>query len=87
MRASLVVKCQWTCRWSALTASCQATSPRRGRPCLDAAVQALAGQSGELDLGDVQPRAVFGSVVDLQPLEREGIWGSKASYRDPMCGC
>jgi hypothetical protein len=34
----------------------------------DAAVEALSGQSGEFDLGDVEPGAVAGGVVDLQPL-------------------
>lgn len=33
---------------------------------LDAAVQALAGERGELDLGDVEPGPMPGSVVDLQ---------------------
>jgi hypothetical protein len=41
---------------------------------LDAPVQALPGQHRELDLGDVEPRAVFGGVVDLEPLrERERL--------------
>ncbi|UOT08426.1 MULTISPECIES: hypothetical protein [Rhodococcus] len=41
---------------------------------LDVPVQVLAGQRGELDLGDVEPRAVFGGVVDLEPLrERERL--------------
>src|SRR3954471_23430663 len=34
---------------------------------VDPPVQALSGQGGQLDLGDVQPGAVFGGVVDLQP--------------------
>ena len=48
-----------------------------GVECLevvDAPVQALAGQHGEFDLGDVEPRAVLGGVVDLEPLrERERL--------------
>lgn len=47
---------------------------------VDAAVQALAGEGGELDLGDVEPGPVFGGVVDLQTLgQREGFPGSNAS--------
>lgn len=38
------------------------------REVVDAPVQALAGQGGKLDLGDVPPRPVLGSVVDLQAL-------------------
>lgn len=40
----------------------------------DAPVQTLTGQHGEPDLGDVEPRAVFGGVVNLEPLrERERL--------------
>ncbi len=47
---------------------------------VDAAVEALPGQPGEFDLGDVQPGAVLGRVVDLQPLgEGAGLTGSNAS--------
>ena len=47
---------------------------------VDAAVEALPGQAGEFDLGDVQPGAVLGRVVDLQPLgEGAGLTGSNAS--------
>ena len=46
----------------------------------DAAIQALAGQGGELDLGNVEPGALAGRVVDLQPLrQREGLSGWNAS--------
>lgn len=46
----------------------------------DAALEALAGQRGELDLGDVQPGAVFGGVVDLQALcQRVASAGVSAS--------
>jgi hypothetical protein len=41
----------------------------------DAPVEALSGEGGEFDLGDVEPGAVAGRVVDLQPLrqrERRG---------------
>ena len=38
---------------------------------IDAAVEALAGQGGEFDLGDVEPGPVFGGVVELRAL-REG---------------
>src|SRR5687768_3662774 len=37
---------------------------------VDAPVEALAGQRGQLDLGDVEPGAVFGGVVDLQSLRQ-----------------
>ena len=46
----------------------------------DAPVEALAGQGGEFDLGDVEPGAVSGGVVDLQALgQGECLAGSKAS--------
>ena len=35
---------------------------------VDPSVQALPGQRGQLDLGDVEPGPVLGGVVDLQPL-------------------
>ena len=35
---------------------------------VDAAVQALAGERGQFDLGDVEPGPVAGGVVDLEPL-------------------
>jgi hypothetical protein len=41
----------------------------------DAPIEALSGQGGQFDLGDVEPGAVPGGVVDLQPLcqrERRG---------------
>jgi len=38
----------------------------------DAPAQALPGQAGQFDLGDVEPGAVFGGVVDLQALG-EGV--------------
>jgi hypothetical protein len=34
----------------------------------DAAVETLSGQCGQLDLGNVEPGAVFRGVVDLQAL-------------------
>lgn len=46
----------------------------QGLEVLDAPVQTLADQHRELDLGDVEPRAVFGGVVDLESLrERERL--------------
>jgi hypothetical protein len=40
------------------------------------ALQALAGQRGELDLGDAEPRPVLGGVVDLPSLgQRERLLG------------
>ena len=39
-----------------------------GVEVVDPAVEALPGQGGQLDLGDVEPGAVFGGVVDLQAL-------------------
>ena len=69
MRASAVVNCQSTWRWSVLVWCCQAASSvLRMSRSLDAAVEALPGQDGQLDLGDVEPGAVFGGVVDLQAL-------------------
>lgn len=35
---------------------------------VDASAQALPGEGGQFDLGDVQPGAMCGCVVDLQPL-------------------
>ena len=47
---------------------------------VDAAVQALPGQGGQLDLGDVEPGAVPGGVVDLQPFgESRALAGGNAS--------
>ena len=50
--------------------------------CVDAAVQALAGQGGQFDLGDVKPGPVPGGVVDLQALgqreRRLGVEGLAA---------
>ena len=41
----------------------------------DAPVEALAGEGGQFDLGDVEPRAVAGRVVDLQALrQRRRPW-------------
>src|SRR6266511_6098127 len=37
--------------------------PLQGRPVGQAAVQALPGQHGKLDLGHVQPAAMLGGVV------------------------
>ncbi len=43
---------------------------------IDASVEALPGQRGELDLGDVEPGPVFGGVMDLEPLgQRERLGG------------
>jgi hypothetical protein len=43
---------------------------------VDSPVQALPGQGAELDLGDVEPGAVFGGVVELQALgQRESFPG------------
>ena len=45
----------------------------------DAPVEALSGERGEFDLGDVEPGAVAGGVVDLQSLCQREVAGSKAS--------
>ena len=46
----------------------------------DAPVEALSGEGGEFDLGDVEPGAVPGGVVDLQALgQGECLVGAKAS--------
>src|SRR6266540_105847 len=42
--------------------------PLQGRPIGQPAVQALLGQHGKLDLGHVQPAAMLGRVVQLQPI-------------------
>ncbi len=56
---------------------------------VDAAVEALAGQGGEFDLGDPEPGAVFGGVVDLESLgegERDGgVERLRRAIR--CCGC
>ena len=44
----------------------------------DALVEALPAQGAQLDLGDVEPRAMLGRVVDLQPVGQASA-GSKAS--------
>ena len=44
----------------------------------DAAVEALPAQGAQLDFGDVEPRAMLGRVVDLQPVGQASA-GSKAS--------
>ncbi len=41
----------------------------------DPAIEALAGQRGELDLGDVEPPPVLGCVVDLESLAQRGGLG------------
>src|SRR5712691_10448833 len=42
--------------------------PLQRRPIGQAAVQALPGEHGKLDLGHVQPAAMLGGVVQLQPI-------------------
>lgn len=51
----------------------------QGLEALDAPVQTLTGQHRELDLGDVEPRAVFGSVVSSRCASANASAGSKAS--------
>jgi hypothetical protein len=53
----------------------------------DAAVEALASQGGEFDLGDVEPGAVFRGVVDLQSLRQvEGVlWRGRTPRRASRC--
>jgi hypothetical protein len=47
-----------------------------GGEVVDAAIEALPGQCGEFDLGDVEPGPVFGGVVDLETLgQGEGFVG------------
>jgi hypothetical protein len=47
---------------------------RQNHEVVDAAVETLPGQCGQLDFGDVEPGAVFGGVVDFQALgEGEGF--------------
>ena len=54
------------------------------REIIDAPVKALAGERGELDLGDVEPGAVFGGVVDFQALcQREGLVGLERLIGEP----
>ena len=82
MRASAVVNCQSTWRWSVLVGVLPGGEfGVEGVEVGDAAVEALPGQGGQFDLGDVEPGAVFGGVVDLQPLgQRERLLaGSNAS--------
>jgi hypothetical protein len=48
----------------------------------DASAEALLGQARQLDLGDVEPGAVLGGVVDLQPAgQRVGLFGLAVSTR------
>jgi len=59
-----------------------------GVEVVDAAVEALPGQGGEFDLGDVEPGAVSGGVVDLQPLgQRERLGRLERLVATRWCGC
>src|SRR5687768_16924981 len=51
--------------------------PLQGRPIRDAAVEALAGQDAQLDLGDVEPAAVRRGVVQLQLLREPSGLGRR----------
>src|SRR5215213_9559390 len=44
--------------------------PLHGAPVTEAAIQALPLQRTQLDLGHVQPTAMLGGVVDLQPVSQ-----------------
>ena len=69
MRASSVVKRQFTRTASRLRLFCHAsTSPRRVSLSGMATLQALSSQHSDLYLRHIQPTAVFGCVVYLQPL-------------------
>lgn len=52
----------------------------------DAAVKALAGQGGQLDFCDGQPRSVSGGVwwISSRCASANALAGSKASYSEPM---
>ena len=80
MRASAVVNCQSTWRWSALGRLPGGEFGVEHVEVVDAPVEALAGQGGQLDLGDVEPGAVLGRVVDLQAFGQAiALAGSNAS--------
>jgi hypothetical protein len=53
--------------------------PVEGVEVFDPAAQALLGDAGQLDLGDVESGAVFRGVVDLEALsQRERlVWGER----------
>ena len=53
----------------------------------DPPVQALPGQGGEFDLGDVEPGAVFRGVVDLQPGREAVRLGRLERLVQGGCGC
>jgi transposase-like protein len=58
--------------------------PLQRRPVAQAPVQALPGQHGQLDLGHVQPAAVPGGVVQLQPVGQPpglGRWERRIQRR------
>jgi hypothetical protein len=50
----------------------------------DAAIEALAGQGGEFDLGDIEPGSVLGRVVYLESLG-QGV-NRPGSGRDSLLG-
>ena len=54
---------------------------------VDAPVEALPGQGGELDLGDVEPGAVLGGVVNLQPLRECSGLGRFERLVEGFRGC
>jgi len=57
--------------------------PLQGRPISQAAVQALPGQHGQLDLGHVQPAAVLGvEGSSSRSASRLASAGANASYSD-----
>ena len=69
MRACSVVNCQLTLA-VALRLSSQCRSGAQRVLMGDAAGEALPPQRAQLDLSHVQPRAVLGRVVDLQPVRQ-----------------
>lgn len=56
---------------------------------IDASVQGLPSQRGELDLGDVQPGPVFGRVMDLESFGQAARLDRVESLvlGNRMCGC
>src|SRR6516165_3645649 len=65
MRASAVVNCQSALAWFLLRSSCQAAAP----------IEALTRQDTEFRLGHIQPTAMLGRIVPLEPLDEATCLG------------
>ena len=70
MRACSVVNCQSTPMIAVALLGPRLDLALELGPDPDSSVQALTGEHAQFDLGDVEPTAVLGRVVDLQRLAR-----------------